>query len=441
MAVTYENIAIVYSGQKKYDQASEFFQVAMKIFDELENKAGIVHCYLNMGGLYAGKMNYSEAIKYYKLTLQLGEEIGNNNELAKAYIDMALVCFDRAKSESPENAMESYKEAFECLTKGLSFSQEIGNKKYIKQCYEGLIKVDSAQGNLSLALEHFRLYVLYKDSLLNENSQNQLALLNIQYETENKDKEIKLLNHENDLQALQVSKQKLQRNGAIISIAFLLVIGFLAFRSLHLRKKLEKQSAIMQERKRISADLHDDIGSGLSKISLLSEIVKEQVSSTETRREMEKIASTSRELLDRIREIIWALNSNNDYLENLVTYIRWYASDYFEHSGVSLKLDEPIDIPQTPISGEYRRNVFYSVKEAMHNILKHAEASEAEIKFKLEKGVFSICVNDNGKGIPEGKKNRFGNGIKNIMSRMEAVRGNVRIENHGGTKITLAMPV
>jgi signal transduction histidine kinase len=156
---------------------------------------------------------------------------------------------------------------------------------------------------------------------------------------------------------------------------------------------------------------------------------------------MENIARTSRELVDRIREIIWALNSNNDYLENLVSYIRWYASEYFDHSSVSIKMDEPMDIPQTPISGEYRRNVFYSVKEAMHNIVKHAQASEAEIKFKLEDGVFSISVNDNGKGFPEGKQNRFGNGIKNIMSRMEAVHGNVRIENRGGTKITLALPI
>ena len=197
----------------------------------------------------------------------------------------------------------------------------------------------------------------------------------------------------------------------------------------------------MQERKRISADLHDDIGTGLSKISLLSELVRSQAKTPESRSEAEKIARTSRELLDRIREIIWALNSNNDYLENLVSYIRWYASEYFESSGVSLNLDEPIDIPPTPINGEYRRNVFYSVKEAMHNIVKHAEATEAEIKFRLDKGLFSISVNDNGKGIPEVKQNRFGNGIKNIMNRMEAVKGNVRIENHDGTKITLTMPV
>jgi signal transduction histidine kinase len=304
-----------------------------------------------------------------------------------------------------------------------------------------LIKVDSAQGNLSLALEHFRLYVLYKDSLLNENSQDQLALLQIQYETENKDKEIKLLNQENDLQALQVSKQKLQRNGAIISIAFVLVIGFLAFRSLHLRKKLEKQNAIIQERRRISADLHDDIGSGLSMISLLSEIVNKQITSPETRNDMEKITNTSRELLDRIREIIWALNSNNDHLENLVTYIRWYASDYFEPTGINLKMDEPMDLPDIPISGECRRNVFYSVKEAMHNIVKHSAASEAEIRFGLEKGTFSITVKDNGKGIPELKKDHLGNGLKNMMNRMLVLKGKAMIESIAGTKITLAVPV
>jgi signal transduction histidine kinase len=243
------------------------------------------------------------------------------------------------------------------------------------------------------------------------------------------------------LKEQQLEKQKLLRNSLLGGMAFISLLVFLLFRGLQLRKKLEKQRAITEERRRISADLHDEIGSGLSKISLLSEMVKQQTASTSVKNEVEKIASTSRDLLDSIREIIWALNTSNDYLENLVSYIRWYASDYFENSKVSLKLDDPMDIPPTPISGEYRRNIFYSVKETMHNIVRHAEASEAEIKFNLESGVFSVSVKDNGKGMPEGKLNRFGSGMKNIMSRMEALHGNVRIENHQGTKITLALPI
>jgi signal transduction histidine kinase len=308
-------------------------------------------------------------------------------------------------------------------------------------CYRLWAETDSIRGNYRQAFEHYKLYTLYYDSVMTDKNSNQLASLKIQFESENKDKEIQLLNHENDIQALLISKQKLQRNGAIISMAFLLAIGFLLFRSLHLRKKLEKQSAIIQERKRISADLHDDIGTGLSKISLLSELVRSQAKTPAAKKEAEKIADTSKELLQSIGEIIWALNANNDHLENLVSYIRRYAAEYFENSNVDLNISAPDNIPQAPVSGECRRNVFYAVKEAIHNIVKHAQASSAEINITLENSLFSVVIRDNGSGMPEGDLNRFGNGIRNMKNRMEKINGKFKVENDNGTKVTLALPL
>jgi len=109
--------------------------------------------------------------------------------------------------------------------------------------------------------------------------------------------ELALISKDKEIKEEQLSRQKMVRNGMIVMFALILLIGFQGFRSLHLRKKLEKQSAIIQERKRISADLHDDIGTGLSKISLLSELVRNQAKTPEAKKEAEKIADTSKELL------------------------------------------------------------------------------------------------------------------------------------------------
>jgi signal transduction histidine kinase len=285
------------------------------------------------------------------------------------------------------------------------------------------------------------MYTLYKDSLLNEESNNQISRLKIQYETEKKDQEIVLLNKDNELQKQQLEKQLLIRNGMIAGTMFLIILGLLVLRSIQLRRKLEKQKAIVQERNRISADLHDDFGSSLSEIFLLSDIVMRETKTTQAKNAAMKIADNSRHLLEGIGEIIWALNSNNDYLESMVAYIRRYAAEYFENSTVILKINTPVNLPRTQISAEHRRNIFYAVKEALHNIIKHAQATEAEMKIKLDKEVLSIIIKDNGRGMPKGELNRFGNGMINMQSRMTSIKGEFSIQNHKGTKVTLKLPV
>ena len=243
------------------------------------------------------------------------------------------------------------------------------------------------------------------------------------------------------MQEQKLENQKLARNGMIAGVFFIVLVGLLLFRSFRLRKKLEKQQAIVQERHRISADLHDDVGSGLSKITLLSELLKTQAKTPENRKEAEKISATALELSSTISEIIWALNSNNDYLENMVAYIRRYAAEYFEDSPVRLKIVTEGKILPTPINGEHRRNIFYTVKEALHNIMKHAQATEAELRFVVVNNKLDVIISDNGKGIPDLKAIRFGNGIKNMRDRMKSISGDFRVERHHGTRIILQSAV
>jgi len=327
------------------------------------------------------------------------------------------------------------------LDDGLALSLIIGNKSDIRDSYEFLSRLDSVEGNFAQSLEHYKMYTIYKDSLFNEEGNNQLAKLKIQYKTEKKDQEIELLNKDNELQKEQLEKQLLIRNGLIGGTIFLIILGLLVLRSIQLRRKLEKQKTIVQERNRISADLHDDFGSNLSEIFLLSDIVTRETKTVEANNAAIKIADNSRHLLEGLGEIIWALNSNNDYLESMVSYIRRYAAEYFENSTVILKINTPVNLPRTQISAEHRRNIFYAVKEAFHNIIKHAKATEAEMKIKLDKEVLSIIIKDNGTGMPKGEPSRFGNGIINMQSRMKSINGEFSIQNHKGTKVTLKLPV
>ncbi len=428
---TYNSIGMVYATMGNPSEALENYFTSLKILKENENNAGTANSYNNIGLIYQNQGNYAEALKKFFAALKIYEKIGKKNGAASSYNYIGAIYQKQG----------NYHEARKYLDDGLALSKEIRSKPRIKDNYKALSILDSAEGNFAQALEHYKMYTLYKDSLRNEENKKQTEQMLIQYETEKKDREIELLNKDKALQEQKLEKQRLLRNGMIAGVFLIVLVGLLLFRSFRLRKKLEKQQAIVQERKRISADLHDDVGSGLSKITLLSELLKTQAKTPENRKEAEKISETALELSSTISEIIWALNSNNDFLENMVAYIRRYAAEYFEDSPVKLKIVTSGEILPTPINGEHRRNIFYTVKEALNNILKHAEATEAELKFAVVNDKLDVIISDNGKGIPDGDLNRFGNGINNMRARMKSISGVFKIESHQGTRIFLKLAI
>jgi signal transduction histidine kinase len=101
----------------------------------------------------------------------------------------------------------------------------------------------------------------------------------------------------------------------------------------------------------------------------------------------------------------------------------------------------PADIPPVHLSSEQRRNIFFAVKEALHNVVKHAEATEAEIIVTYNDQIVSVDIRDNGVGIHSGERNRFGNGIIQMEKRMHSIGGRFEIENNHGTRIKLSLTV
>ncbi|HTQ64838.1 MAG TPA: 7TM diverse intracellular signaling domain-containing protein [Puia sp.] len=202
------------------------------------------------------------------------------------------------------------------------------------------------------------------------------------------------------------------------------------------RKEFEKQVAILeakqQERNRISADMHDELGSGVTAIRLMSEIVKTKMKEN-TLPEIEKISHSANELINKMNTIIWTMVSSNDTLESLIAYIRAYAVEFFENTPIECHFNIPSTISSFDLSGEKRRNIFLSVKEALNNALKHSHATTVTISFAIDQKLI-IEISDNGVGIDLDKIRKFGNGLQNMRKRITSIAGELRIENHQGTR-------
>ncbi|MFI5130424.1 MAG: two-component regulator propeller domain-containing protein [Chitinophagales bacterium] len=204
---------------------------------------------------------------------------------------------------------------------------------------------------------------------------------------------------------------------------------------------LEKQQAVEKERTRIATDIHDDLGSGLSRIRYLGEMVKlKSVQQENISGDIEKISLFSDEMVDKMNEIVWALNEKNDSLESIISYIRLFAVEYLSNNNLNCKVNLPAEISTVIVKGETRRNIFLSVKECLHNIVKHAGATEVDINISANHELV-IRIHDNGKGINWEGVRPFSNGITNIKKRMKETGGQVDFRNEDGTTVVLSIPL
>ncbi len=197
--------------------------------------------------------------------------------------------------------------------------------------------------------------------------------------------------------------------------------------------ELERQTLLEKERLRISKDMHDEVGSSLTKIALMSDIAYKEIDNKEIiKQSIEKISRISREVIDNISEIIWAINPKNDKLDNFAAYIREYTSSFLEGTNITANFEFLENIPLINLSAEYRRNLFLVVKEALNNVVKHSGANKVVLSINLNDHLITIAIKDNGAGFNTAQQSGFGNGLTNMQKRISEIESQVEIKSSEG---------
>ncbi|MEJ5237334.1 two-component regulator propeller domain-containing protein [Limisphaera sp. VF-2] len=204
-----------------------------------------------------------------------------------------------------------------------------------------------------------------------------------------------------------------------------------------LRRQLEhlaQQEAMYRERMRIARNMHDELGSKLTRISFLSErALLEMDGRHGAAQKLEAIASTARAMLQTLDEIVWAVNPSNDSLEHLISYLAQYAAEYFQGTQTECQLRLPRQVPAVPLTAEVRHQVFLACEEALHNVLKHAGARRVLVEMQARDGLFSIRIQDDGQGFDERRPVGPGqDGLANMHQRLAEIGGTCRVRSHPG---------
>jgi ligand-binding sensor domain-containing protein/signal transduction histidine kinase len=218
--------------------------------------------------------------------------------------------------------------------------------------------------------------------------------------------------------------------------------------------QLEKQQAVEKERARIARDIHDDLGASLTRIAMLSHTMRKNLDgNSQEASAAERVNGIARELTRAMDEIVWAVNPKHDTLDSLATYLGGFAQDVLAPAGIRCRLNVPVCLPALAVTAEVRHNVFLAFKEILHNVLKHANASEVEISLETGPTEFALVIADNGCGFalhptketcvgPDGgQRVGGGNGLLNVRKRLEDLDGRCEWETAPGLGTTVRLVI
>ena len=391
------NTGAMFEDRKQYDSSLYYNQRAYQLAKEYGSPIKSINPLIGIVACYAKKKDFNEANKYLQLIVQ-------NTDIQKISLEQQLLITEQKINVF--KGIGKYKEAVDLYTdysKLKDSTCSIATQERVLEFNNKLKKAESEKVILSKQIEINNqktwLYLLSISGIA-------LLLLGFLYyryqnkKQEAKSQKIKLLEQENEFIAVKSS--------------------------------LEGQ---LNERVRISKEIHDDLGSSLTTISLLTEVLKTKIDELKVP-EVAKISATSARMVDSMNEIVWALNVHNDTLDSLVAFIRKYARDFLQDTPIKLVFKEDVNQDFT-LQGNVRRSIYLVVKEAINNVVKHADAQQVNLNIHTDNNKLIIVIEDDGNGINEAKKSAFGNGLRNMKQRIEDIGGTFAMYQTKGIVVSI----
>jgi signal transduction histidine kinase len=465
--ICYKGMGVIYGFDRKYDKSLLYLETALNL-SLSQVKSEIGDSYNSLGWLTSGLNQFDKALDYYKKSIKYHKEFNNEIGLGKAYTNMGIICrkkkdtktgiqyLDEAKSYFEKNNLTwglilvyinkgiclsidgNYDEAIRTQKLALDLATKAGDKENLANAYFGLYESYKSMGDYRQALKNYERLTQIKDTVFDEESKRKLAELQAKYENEKKENEIKLLKQENQINELEISHNK-QRIFISYGIIIIVVIGsgmgYLYYRN---RQKQQLKEAVLNteiaERTRIAKDMHDELGSSLTKILVVSEVAKSNLGKQQLVNEnINTINTTVKDLSSNIRDFVWTLNPENATLENLTVKLREFCSDMFDEAQIEIDLLIQDDIPEIELSKKAQRSIYLACKESINNIIKHANTAKALFSLHLANEKLKISICDYGKGFDIETLKTSGHGLKNIIKRIEDIKGTAKIESNPGS--------
>ncbi|MFN8354958.1 MAG: tetratricopeptide repeat protein [Spirosomataceae bacterium] len=433
LAVSYNLTGNIYDDLGQLQTALSYYKKSLSLAESIKFELLQADALDNIGRMYTKLKRPAEALPYFEKCLRIGQKQNNQETTATAYNSLGNVYKNLNKP----------KEAEEYLKLAVSIAQKEEFTEDLKHYTKDLADFYKENQQYKLAYEQQLNLNRLRDSVQSSVQSKEVKELIAKFESEKKEQQIKLLHQEAQLkeQSLAEAKQREQFYWiAGIGLVVLMVLGWAWLQNRNRLKRLEENQAI---RKKIAQDLHDEVGSTLSSISLLSGLTDKLLDEKRpesAQRMVKKIYQDARTILDSIDEIIWTINPSNDTLRRIAFRLQEYAQPLMESKNIDFSVEIQPDIDELPISMEVRRNLYLIGKEAINNSVKHSEAQSAKLKFERQNKTLKITIIDNGKGFDTATPTTR-NGQQSMKQRAELIGGSLNLQTAPGEGTQLELLV
>ncbi|MBL7741156.1 MAG: sensor histidine kinase [Chitinophagaceae bacterium] len=423
----YDDFGALYQQMGKPDSAIHYFKRAISMGERLKDNKNLATYYHSMAQLLTEQNNFKEAEIYAARSLQYAEEQENNNQVSGVYSLLGNIYLKQKKySEAVKAANTAYEYAREEV--------QIGQQQVMAAL---LAEAYSEMGDEKNAFRYLKISAGLKDSITQQQYDDQVANLQSAFELKEKDKEIVLLEKDRELQQQKLQQQRLLIAGSI-GLAVLALAGIWLVIN---RNKLRQQMKELELRNQIAADLHDEVGSSLSSIHMLSQMANRNVESNNQKHILDKVSVNAKETMDRMSDIVWMIKPGESEAGSLKQRMERFAYEISSSKNISLQLvlDE---MEKTKLTMDQRKNIWLIFKEAVNNAVKYSGTEKIEVTTNAGNKELLVQIKDFGKGFDTDLVKK-GNGLDNMQQRATDLGAGLRVLSAPGegTAVVLRMPV
>jgi two-component system, NarL family, sensor kinase len=447
-AQLYNNYGILYGENNELLKSEKYFEASTHIREKLTDQLNLANSYLNLGGINVLLKNYTKAEVFLKKSMLRFKAINNQYGQASCLTNLGQL------NEETHN----YTQAIAYYEQSIALSKTNNNMEDLENSLINISNVYQKKGNYKQAFLYNEELINLKDTIYKKSLTSQIAEMQIKYETDKKEQNIKLLHKENKIQKLIVAKRNTYLVLTLGALLSTILLGLLFYNRYKLKQETRLQSEIIKqqdlatkavleaeekERKRIAGDLHDGIGQLFSvvKINLSGLLARIQLSNMDDKLLAEKTIALVDESCKEVRSISHQMMPNVLLKSGLASAIKDFIEKIDKESlrvnlhtvGLNTRLASNIEI------------VFYRVlQEAVNNVIKHANASQLDIQLVKDGESITATVEDNGIGFDKNLLEKFeGIGLKNIRTRIEYLKGTVDFDTrpYCGTAISIWIPL
>jgi len=415
-----------YSKTAQYDSALYYTRLNLP---KTRNFRSIPTVWLTMGTLFVHTNQLDSASYYYKAfneaALRANMQIDPDTYLAFGIYEF--------KKGNVKKALEYFKKAESAL--------EEKNIMAKLRTYGALHEYYDSTKNITLSLAYFKKYKTIEDSIQRQRDAFNDGIVEMLTESQKLEDQVQLLTQNNVLQKKLNSKQIQQRNTLYGCAGFVIVFAGFGFSRYRKNKNNKARQALLNERLRISRDLHDEVGATLSGIAMYSHVAKEQMKNSdnlEAEHSLDIMQKSAGEMVTKLSDIVWLINPDQDTIQQLLDRLEEYAKQMASANNLVIKTDISPTISDFHLPLEARRNIYLFCKEAINNAVKYSKGQVIELQVLEETDSLHFSVIDDGIGFDELTVKR-GNGIGNMKTRAEEIGALflLKSKSGSGTRIEL----